>query len=259
MQFERVQRHVEGVPFIMPELARDIYDFILEAQPRQCLELGFGHGASSCIIAAALEDVGRGHLTAVDLLPARDWQKPAIEELLDRSGLAPWVTVVREPTSYTWFLKRKIAARSENGACRPVYDFCFLDGAKNWTIDGAAFFLMDKLLRPRGWILFDDLQWTYASKLEEGKQTSDGLSLEAMGPDEREEPHIELIFQYLVMQHPAYANFRIKDNWWAWAQKTPDGRREPTFEHSPAYRRRLADWEARSGRRHRAPFKPFPK
>ena len=169
------------------------------------------------------------------------------------------MTVVREPTSYTWFLKRQIAARSAKGTCRPLYDFCFLDGAKNWTIDSAAFFLVDKLLRPEGWLLFDDLQWTYARKQGEGKSSSDGIDLRAMGPDERNEPHIELIFQLLVMQHPAYANFRIKDNWWAWAQKTHHGNREPVFEQSPSYRQRLAEWEARAGRRHRAPFEPFSK
>ena len=60
MQFETVQRLVEGIPFIMPELARNVYDFVLQTKPRQCLELGFGHGASSCYIAAALEEFGHG-------------------------------------------------------------------------------------------------------------------------------------------------------------------------------------------------------
>lgn len=257
MQFETVERRVAGIPFILPELARDIYEFILTYKPRQCLELGFGHGVSSCYIAAALDEVGRGHLTAVDLIPAREWQKPAIEDLLDRTGLRHRVSVVREPTSYTWFLKRKIVERSEDHACDPVYDFCFLDGAKNWTVDSAAFFLVDKLLKPEGWILFDDLQWSYAGKLKEGKRKTDGISFHEMGPDEIEQPHIEWIFQLLVMQHPDYANFHIKDNWWAWAQKTPDGPRVPTFDHSAAYRRRLAGWEARTGRKHRAPFEPF--
>jgi len=257
MDWHSIQQHVEGIPYILPELARDIYDFILEFQPRQCLELGFGHGASSGYIAAALEEVGHGHLTTVDLLPAKEWQDPAIEDLLKRTGLQPWVTVVREPTSYNWFLKRQIAEQTRDMACQPVYDFCFLDGAKNWTVDSTAFFLMDKLLKPEGWILFDDLQWTYASKLKEGKIKTDGVSMHAMGPDELEQPHIELIFQLLVMPHPDYANFHIKDNWWAWAQKTRQGTKDLTITLSPAYRTRLAAWEARTGQRHRAPFEPF--
>ncbi|MGD9331218.1 MAG: class I SAM-dependent methyltransferase [Desulfobacterales bacterium] len=256
MDFATVEKHVGGIPYILPALAREIYDFIMAQKPRACLELGFAHGASSCFIAAALEEVGHGHLTAVDLLSARHWQQPAIEDLLARTGLQPWVTVVREPTSYTWFLKRQIEACTQANTCRPCYDFCFLDGAKNWTIDSAAFFLADKLLRPESWILFDDLQWTYASKRKEGKRKSDGIDLHTMGPDEIEQPHIELIFQLLVMQHPDYANFRIQDNWWAWAQKTPNGDKTPVVVMSKAYQRRLAEWERRSGRRHRAPFEP---
>ncbi len=258
MDFKTVQEHVEGVPYILPELARDIYDFVVNNGPQQCLELGFGHGASSCYIAAALQELGHGHLTTVDLVSAREWQQPTIEDLLTQTGLQQWVTVVREPTSYTWFLKRKIEERTAANHCQPFYDFCFLDGAKNWTIDSTAFFLVDKLLRPDGWILFDDLQWTYASKRGEGKKKSDGIVIDDMGSDEIDQPHIELIFQYLVMQHPEYANFRIKDNWWAWAQKTANGAKAPMFVMSEAYRRRLVKWEARTGRRHRRPFEPFP-
>jgi len=257
MKFETIQKHIAGIPYILPEMARDLYHFILTAQPRQCLELGFGHGASSCYIAAALDELGAGHLTTVDLLPAAAWQKPAIETLLARAGLAPWVTVQREPTSYTWFLQKQIAARSTANHCRPVYDFCFFDGAKNWTIDAAAFFLVDKLLKEEGWLLFDDLQWTYAAKRKTGKRQSDGISIHAMGEDEIQTPHVERIFQLLVMQHPGYRNFKIKDNWWAWAQKTQTGDKSPAFVMSPDYQRRLAAWEAQTGKHHRAPFEPL--
>ena len=219
--------------------------------------MGFGHGAFSGYIAAALEELGQGHLTTVDLVSAREGQQPTIEDLLARTGLQQWVTVVREPTSYTWFLKRKIEEATSENHCRPIFDFCFLDGAKNGTIDGAAFFLADKLLKPCGWFLFDDLQWTYASKRSEGKQKSDGVVIDAMGADEIEQPHVELIFQYLVMPHPDYANFLIKDNGRAWAQKTPDGDKVPKVVMSRDYRHRPVEWEARTGRRHRPSFEPF--
>ena len=32
----------------------------------------------------------------------------------------------------------------------PVYDFCYLDGAHDFTIDGMAVYLVEKLLRPAG-------------------------------------------------------------------------------------------------------------
>lgn len=257
MKFNEIQDLVRGIPYIMDDMAYDIYHFVLDAKPANCLELGFGHGASSCYIAAALEELGEGRLTAVDLLPAREWQQPSIEELLSKTGLSSWVEVHREATSYNWFLKKMIASQTEDGKCLPLYDFCFLDGAKNWTIDGAAFFLTDKLLNQKGWIVFDDLQWAYASKLREGKKKTDGVSLFELGEDELREPHVELVFQYLVMQHPDYANFLVKDNWWAWAQKDPAGSKELRIELSMAYQKRLAAWEKKHGRRQRPPFAPM--
>ena len=256
MKFAKIQKTIAGIPYVMPEMAKDLYQFILREKPINCLELGFGHGASSCYLAAALDELGRGHLTSVDLRSAKEWQQPPIEELLSKTGLAPYVTVQRESTSYTWFLKKEIEKNSPDRECLPLYDFCFLDGAKNWTIDSATFFLVDKLLKPGGWIVFDDLQWTYQSKLNEGKRKSDGVYMAEMGNDELNQPHVELIFKLLVMQHPDYANFYIKDNWWAWAQKAA-GSKEVVFEYSEDYLRRKAEKERKTGKVERAPLEPM--
>ena len=153
MDFTTIQKHLENIPYILPELARELYDFILETKPAQCLELGFGHGVSSCYIAAALDELGSGHLTTVDLVAAQEWQDPSIETLLEKTRLDSYVTVRREQTGYNWFLQKMIYRNSQGNSCTPLYDFCFLDGAKNWTIDSSAFFLMDKLLKDDGWLL----------------------------------------------------------------------------------------------------------
>lgn len=257
MKFEEIRKIVKGVPYVMKDMAYDLYHHVLENKPEHCLELGFAHGASSCYIAAALDELGEGHLTSVDLLGAKEWQDPTIEQLLEQTGLKDRVTVARESTGYNWFLKKMIAAQSESGKCFPLYDFCFIDGAKNWTIDGAAFFLADKLLKEDGWIVFDDLQWTYESKLKEGKTKTDGVSMLEMGDDELVQPHIELIFQLLVMQHPGYSNFLVKDNWWGWAQKSSSGKKDVEVRLSEPYKGRLAAWEQKHQRRQRPPFEPF--
>lgn len=257
MKFEEIRNKIDGVPYIMSEMAKDLYKFVIENRPVHCLELGFAHGASSCYIAAALDEIGSGHLTSVDLISGLSWQKPTIEELLKRTGLSQWVTVQREHTGYNWFLKKKIMESSENNNCTPIYDLCFIDGPKNWTIDSAAFFLVDKLLKPGGWIVFDDLQWNYMKKIKNGKTKSDGISLLELGPDEIVQPHVELIFQLLVMQHPDYSNFLVKDNWWAWAQKVPDGSKNVRFENSKEYLERLHSWETKFNKKQRRPFEPF--
>jgi len=77
-----------------------------------------------------------------------------------------------------------------------------------------------------------------------------------MGEDELNQPHVELIFQLLVMQPPGYSHFKVKDYWWAWAQKTK-GDKDVTFEFSDGFRQKLAAREAEAGRKHRVPFQPY--
>lgn len=256
MKFVDILEQTKGIPYILPELAEILYNFILENQPSHCLELGFGHGVSSCFVAAALDEIGSGHLTTVDLEAAKEWQSPSIEDLLVKTGLGQWVSVYREQTGYNWFLQKKIAENSINNACTPIYDFCFIDGAKNWTIDSSAFFLTDKLLKPDSWLLFDDLQWTYQSKIEEGKKKSDGIILHSLSEEELRQPHIELIYQLLVMQHPEYSNFKVLDYWWAWAQKSSTGSREVYMEVSDRCLALIEKWENKHGMKYRIPFTP---
>jgi predicted O-methyltransferase YrrM len=221
VKFEEVKNLVAGVPYMSARRGKILYDFILNEERQDCLELGFAHGVSSCYIAAALDELGAGHLTAVDLEAGREWQQPCIEDLLAKTGLESYVTVVRERTSYTWFLKKMLEAHRD---APEIYDFCFIDGPKNWTIDGFAFFVVDKLLRQDGWVLFDDYDWSYEgiSDWHVAKFEETGVMVSQMGPEQRAVPHVSLIFELLVMTHPHYADFKVQDNAWAWAHKTSD-------------------------------------
>lgn len=231
MKFDAIARQLDGLQYTSPHKGRVFYDFIMDTRPEQCLELGFAHGVSSCYIAAALHELGRGHLTSVDLLGSKVWFDPTIETLLARTGLESYVTVARENTSYTWFLKKKIEEQTSGHVCVPCYDFCFIDGAKNWTHDGAAFFMVDKLLRTGGWIMFDDLWWSSAmEEARSGLKTAAGVPHEQLAEDEYREPHIEAIFRLLVMQHPSYSRFKVLDELLAMAQKTSGDTKQIRFE-----------------------------
>ena len=117
----------------------------------RCLELGFFHGKSSAFIAAILRDIGEGHLVTIDRKNALQ-REPDIFQVLAALDLGSWVTVSYEQRSYTWKLMRMLEQ-----AERPVFDFCYIDAAHTWDDTGFAFFLVDELLRPGGWLLFDDL------------------------------------------------------------------------------------------------------
>ncbi|GAA0272155.1 hypothetical protein GCM10009127_10590 [Alteraurantiacibacter aestuarii] len=214
MKFETVAELIKGIPFTSPERGRELYDFVLRHQPKNCLELGVAHGVSLCYMAAALDEIGAGHIDGVDLIDVpRD---PSPEDLLKKCGLEKYATIHREKSSYTWFLKKKIEASTANGVCRPGYDLCFIDGPKNWTIDGAAFFMADKLLNPGGTVLFDDYNYAYGA----ADMATDGINHRDLADDERLEPHVKSIFHLLVMQHPDYGKFEVVNEQWAWATKT---------------------------------------
>jgi predicted O-methyltransferase YrrM len=188
-----------------PARGRELYDFIRRERPGECLELGFAHGVSTAYLAAGLEANGAGRLTSVDLDVARE-REPSAEQLLERAGLDARVSLVYEPTSYNWYLHRRIREQQRDvGVCEPYLDFCFIDGAHRWVDDGLAFFLVDKLLKPGGWLLFDDLTW----------------SIDAQDVDESERalPGVGEVFELLVMGHPSYDHLET-DGEWGWARKS---------------------------------------
>jgi len=221
---------VAGVPFMSPEQGRVVYDHVRSARPVEVLELGTAHGVGAAYMAAALADNGAGRLTTVDFAGAA--YDPAPEQVLARAGVADRVEVVREYSSYTWWLKEQVQARSDaDGNCEPRFDFVYLDGAKNWTVDGLAVFLIEKLLRPGGWLLMDDLGWTYA-QASPTRPATDGVVHRELSEPERTQPHLRAVFDLLVAQHPSFTDVRVQDEWWGWARKAPGEPRRYSVETS---------------------------
>jgi predicted O-methyltransferase YrrM len=229
MGFDDVARAVAGVPFMSPEQGRLVYDHVRATRPAEVLELGTAHGVGAAYLAAGLEDNGAGRLTTVDFAGAA--YDPPPEAVLARAGVAARVQVVREFSSYTWWLKEQVQARSDRaGNVEPLYDFVYLDGAKNWTIDGLAVVLVEKLLRPGGWLLMDDLDWTYAQ--DPRREATDGIVHRELSAPERSEPHLRAVFELIVAQHPSFTDVRVQDEWWGWARKAPGEPRRYTVETS---------------------------
>jgi predicted O-methyltransferase YrrM len=229
MPFDVVAQAVAGIPFMSREQGRIVYDHVRSQRPAEVLELGTAHGVGAAYLAAALADNGAGRLTTVDFAGAA--YDPAPDEVLARAGLRDRVTVVREFSSYTWWLKEQVAARSDRaGNVEPLYDFVYLDGAKNWTIDGLAVVLVEKLLRPGGWLLLDDLDWTYSQ--DPGREATDGIMHRELSAPERSEPHLRAVFDLIVAQHPSFTELKVQDEWWGWARKAPGEPRRHSIETS---------------------------
>jgi predicted O-methyltransferase YrrM len=220
--FDEVARAVAGIPFMSPAQGRLVHDHLVGTGARDVLELGTAHGVSAAYMAAS-----GARVTTVDHAGAA--YDPAPEDVLRRAGVADRVTVAREFSTYTWWLKERIAERSDaHGNVEPCFDFVYLDGAKNWTIDGLAVVLAEKLLRPGGWLLMDDLQWTY----DRGREETDGIVHRELSEPERREPHLRAVFDLIVAQHPSFTELRRQDEWWGWARKAPGEPRRYTVETS---------------------------
>ena len=221
MDFNEAARIVEGIPVPHTSASRGrvLYEHIRENRPQNLLELGTARGGSAVFVASALEANGTGHLTSVDSTRWQ-WLNPTPQEVLGKSGLSDWVTLDKRFSTYTWFLKTEIEKRlGAAGSVQPEYDFIFLDGSKNWSTDGLAVVLAEKLLRPGGWLLLDDLGWNYEKYCEAPRHYE--IEIAKLSDEERTQPHLRAVFDLLIRTNPAFDQIVVQDNWWGWAHKSP--------------------------------------
>ena len=106
--------------------------------------------------------------------------------------------------SYNWSLIKLI--KENNGV--PIFDYCFLDGAHTFAIDGLTFFLCDKLLRVGGYIDFDDYNWKLrGSSLDPSKIPA---IAEQYTDEQINECQVKLIVDELVRRDARYQEV-VKD------------------------------------------------
>lgn len=207
MSFDGIAAVVTGIPFTNPVRGRILYNLIVENQYRRCLELGFAHGAGSMYIAGALATLDPpGRLICVDNQSATRRQ-PHIADLLERTGLGPYVEPVFHDLGYDWYLMEHLDQQ------RPNFDFCFIDGAHTWEHDGFAFFLVAAVLNSGGLIVFDDLDWSYATSVA----LRDQPRVAAMDSRRRETPQVRKVFELLVRPDRRFECWEA--NGWGYARK----------------------------------------
>lgn len=200
-----VHAAIGELPYMTLEEADTLFDFITSRRLHACLELGFYHGVSSAYIAAALDEMGQGTLVTVDRHTARQLA-PNIEEVLSSVQLTHRVTWFYEEHSYHWRLMKFL----EQG-WHERFDFCYIDGGHTWTDTGFAFCLVSRLLKPGGWILFDDLHWTHQRAFPHD-------TVAGMSQEERQTPQVGKVFDLLVRTDPQFDTF-LTEGAWGFARK----------------------------------------
>jgi predicted O-methyltransferase YrrM len=194
---EQVSQHLGSLPYMRVEQARVFYDLITHNRLTNCLELGFFHGVSTAYIAGAIQDLQHGHLATIDLTTASA-REPNIEWVLSKTGLRHLVTIHLEPRSFNWRLMRML----EEGQFE-TFDFCYLDGGHTWYDTGLGFCLVERLLKPGGWAVFDDLHFTFRES-----SNFDKPWVRRMPEEEQTEPQVQRVFELLVETNPNFGDFR---------------------------------------------------
>ena len=103
---------------------------------------------------------------------------------------------------------------------RPQFDLCYFDGGHTWDVTGFGFVLVDMLLRPGGWIVFDDLPWTIEAAMQ--GRTEMPVHWRDADSEERSTPAVKLVFDLLV-PHLGYTDRHIvNEGQWGIARKPLD-------------------------------------
>ena len=213
------------------EQALFMRDFIVEHDCEDILEIGFAHGKSSAYIAAILEDLGRGHLVTIDKRNARK-RNPNIETVLSELGLSHRGAPIYAHRSFTWEMAKMIQAEP-----RPQFDLCYFDGDHSWDGTGFGFLLVDMLLRSGGWIIFDDLKWTFRDSIRKSNKVP--KRWKQSSEDEAAAAGVGMAFDLLV-PHLGYTDLHTEqDGWWGIARKPVDRASAAPFQRRASIGRRV--------------------
>jgi predicted O-methyltransferase YrrM len=126
-----------------------IQEMIRSVRPQVSLEVGCAYGVSSLYICEALREVGADKHIVIDPYQHSWWEDIGLANLR-RAGYADIIDF-HEVASYQ-YLSRLTEEHVK-------IDLAFIDGQHTFDYVLVDFFLIDKLLRPGGIIIFDDLSY----------------------------------------------------------------------------------------------------
>jgi predicted O-methyltransferase YrrM len=170
-------------------------DFFASTGCKVYAELGVYRGDTAGRIADLLAGEGEVHLFDYE-----DRVFPVAEALARRGhrNVVAHPNTRRTLDSYNWSLMKLL-----RDAERPILDYVFIDGAHTWALDALAFLLVDRLLRPGGYVDFDDYAWTLARSPSMSPDAFPPTSL-LYNEEQIEEAQVALVVDLLVRRDPRY-------------------------------------------------------
>jgi predicted O-methyltransferase YrrM len=169
--------------------------FVKTTESRVIAEIGIYQGHTSLEFARFLN--GRGELHLFDFAD----RVSAVQETIRKSGYSNITThgsSYKLLDSYNWSLARLIETQRD-----PIFDYVFLDGAHTFAVDALTFFLADKLLKPGGYMDFDDYDWTLDWSPSLNPRTFP-LTAKCYTDEQIKTPQVQMIIDLCVRRDPHY-------------------------------------------------------
>lgn len=179
--------------------------------PIVAAEVGVGIGASTVQFTRVL---GPG-----DELHLFDRRHQVVELITDLEALpeGEGITFVDRSNeaklyaSYAWELA--VWFRELRRAKQPVevFDFVYLDGAHQFLHDAAAVSVLKAMIKPGGYIVFDDMTWTFNGSPTLSPRVRPETAIEYT-EDQLKLPHVELVVDVLMRTDRGWRQVKLNDD-----------------------------------------------
>jgi predicted O-methyltransferase YrrM len=175
--------------------------WVQHVQPRVYAEIGIAVGGTVCEIARVLPAKSE-----IYLFDYYDKVANVKQALLKQgySAVRGYGNSYKLRDSYNWSLMKLLKEHEQ-----PIFDYVYIDGMHTWEMDGFAFLLIDKLLKPGGFIDFDDYDWTLR-KSPTLNPTLFPLTSKLYTEEQIDIPGIKLVVDLLVRRNSNYIEV-VKD------------------------------------------------
>lgn len=181
------------------------------AGPVVAAEVGVGIGASTVQFVRILGPSDELHL--FDRTEPVNELISDLEELPEAEGIT-FVNHSNEPKlygSYAWELAVWLRELRSAKQSTKVFDFVYLDGAHQFLHDAAAVSVLKQMIKPGGYIVFDDMTWTFngSPTLNPTIRPETGLNYTE---DQLRLPHVALVVDVLMRTDRSFDEIRIDDS-----------------------------------------------
>jgi predicted O-methyltransferase YrrM len=150
-----------------------LYDLVRQEEPRVTLEVGFALGLSALFICQGLRDAGGSRHIVIDPHQTSGFDRLGLDNIA-AAGFTGLLDFYEESS-------HRVLPRLEAAGLN--VDLAFIDGSHLFDLTLLEFFYIDRMLRPEGLIILDDISLPAVAKVVRFAVTNRSYVEESAAPD----------------------------------------------------------------------------